>query len=188
MILALSGPICVGKKYAKEAIQKVHPEVKEIYIYTTRKVSPTEKAIKHLSYSEFERHEANGNLVLTYSSNGEKYGFQKEDFFKQYGDYVIILPANLIAEAKRLNPKIIAFNFVVSDSDLDLLGQRIQKRYLNVSNGEIKGQLRRAKEEIDAARDDYLTYDVSILVSKEYERHFSEIVVSLYDNYAKKKK
>lgn len=187
MILALSGPICIGKTYAKESIQKVHPEVKEIYVYTTRKVSPTERHVKHLSVSEFDAHKHAGNLVLTYESYGEQYGFNKEDFTEKNGDYVVILPANLVSAAKKLNSKIVSINFVIDNSELDLLGQRIKQRYANMSNGEIKGRLLRIKKEIEAARAEYLTYDVSVLVSKEYERHFGEIVVSLYDNFAKKK-
>lgn len=187
MILALSGPICVGKTYAKESIRRAHPEVKEIYVYTTRKVGPTERYMKHLSTLEFDAHKHAGNLVLTYECYGEQYGFDKEDFADRNGDYIVILPANLVSAAKKLNPNIIAFNFVVKDSELDLLGQRIKQRYVDVSNGEIKGRLLKAKKEMEAARAEYSTYDVSILVSKEYERHFGEIVVSLYDNFAKKK-
>lgn len=187
MILALSGPICVGKTYAKTAIQKIHPEVKEIYAYSTRQVNPTEKPIIHLSHSEFARFEKSGNLVLTYVVNGEKYGFNKNDLLDKDGDFIVILPANLIAEAKRLNPKIVAFNFIVDNSELDLLGQRIRRRYVDLSNGEIKGKLLNAKKEMEAARAEYLTFDVNVLVSKEHEHHFDKIVVSLYDNFAKKK-
>lgn len=187
MILALSGPICVGKTYAKESIQKAHPEVEEICVYTTRKVGPAERSMKHLSVSEFETHKNAGNLVLTYESYGDQYGFNKEDFTEKNDDYIVILPANLVSAAKQLNPNIISFNFVVNDSELDLLGQRIKQRYANVSNGEIKGKLMIAKKEIATARAEYATYDVSILVSKEYERRFDEIVVSIYDNFAKKK-
>lgn len=180
MLLALCGPTCIGKTYAKEAILRHRPEIKELRWYTTKPLDPDERVGRHLTEEQFQRNMMSGELVLIEDrDDGYSYAFSKRDITRNDLLFVTELSPGMIFELREINPRIKAISLVTepNSSGLRILGERLKRRRL--SDHEIDQELAYAAEEIQLARERYDSFDVSVIVSENNEDVFLTTILSL---------
>lgn len=180
MLLALCGPTCIGKTYAKKAILRHRPEVKELRWYTTKPLDADEQVGRHLTEEQFQRNLDFGQLVLVEErDDGYSYGFSKRDIIRNDVLFVTELRPGMIFELREVNPEIKAISLITepNPSGLRILGERLKRRQL--SSQEIDQELKDAVEEMRLAREQYDSFDVSVLVNERSQDTFLTTILSL---------
>ena len=178
MIIALSGPSGIGKGYFKDAIISKHPEVKEIVWYTTRALRPNEKNRQSISEEEFCSMIASGELVLIQEVFDHYYGVKKADLLKEKGIWMTEIHPYIMAEAKRINGKIISIGLVTDD--LNLLKDRLVNRRKTEKKAEIRNRLRAAKSEMDVIKNTPYNFDYMLTISRDNEAQVASLAQDIF--------
>ena len=184
MIIALSGPSGVGKGYAKEAILKENPEVREAVWYTTRKLRPGEKNRKSVPNIEFSALEHAGKLVLVQEMFGHHYAMRKEDLIATKDVILTEIHPYVVQEAKKINPNIILIG--MATDDIELLRERLSIRRKTESPEEIERRLQTAMAEIAAIRESYKLFNTVIRVERTNESEIASMAQKIFKVFIEK--
>lgn len=184
MIIALSGPSGIGKGYAKEAILKVNPEVKEAVWYTTRELRPGEKNRKSISNIEFDAMEHAGKLVLIQEMFGHRYAMCKEDLTATEDVILTEIHPYVAQEAKKNNPDIVLIGMVTDD--IELLRERLSVRRKTESPEEIERRLQTAMTEIAAIRENCELFNTVIHVERKNEPEIAQMAQKIFQIFTKR--
>lgn len=179
MVLAICGTTCVGKSFAKEAILRNRPDVRELRWYTTKPLSSKEHVGRHLSEEQFLRNREFGRLVLIESIDGDLFGFFRDDIIRDDVLFITEMYPEKFFELKKFEPKVIGISLITETTSegFDILEKRMRRRFL--PSCEIEKNLKLAKAEIMLAQDNYHYFDATVLVSRKNQENFVETIVSL---------
>ena len=178
MVLALCGPSCIGKTYAKEAILRQRPEVKELRWYTTKPLDPSEPVGRYMPEDQFNRNCKAGKLVLVEEKDGHCYGYSTYDIVRNDVLFVAEISPHSIVDLREVNNNIKAISLVTDSrpNGLDILKDRMKKKF---SEKEFEEKLSEAEKELEFARDNYNYFDAAVLVTKKNEPNLRKTVLSL---------
>lgn len=185
MIFALSGPSGIGKGFAKEAILKKNPNVKEAIWYTTRDLRPGEKNRESISEIEFTVMQNSEKLALVQELFEHRYGILKESLLSS-DDLLTEIHPFIVDEAKNINPNIILVGMVTDDTEL--LFERLSQKRKTETPKEIAKRVAAAEREIEAIRKNYKLFDAIIFVSKESESAVGRTAQILYQTFLERGK
>ncbi len=174
LIIALVGPSGVGKGYAKNIIRKNFPDIKELFVYTTRKKRECDlKDRKFLSLATFLLKKSRNEIIgahKPFGDNSDWYGFSKKQINGYLNKKEIIITElhldNIILFKKLFKNRLYLISLVAS---LDYL-----KYNLKLRNSENRN--------IIAKRLDCARKEISLLYSYYNESLINRIFELNFDN------
>lgn len=178
MVLILSGPSCIGKGYAEQAIIQNFPNAKKLRYFTTRPYIPEEDNGVTLPMRDYAARVQSGELVLSERRGSYFYAYLRDDLLKDDGVYLAELSPKSIKKAREIIPSVKAISFVIEKADLDILRKRLEQKEIPYCM--IPDHLSEATSTVKSIRENYHYYDASVLVTKKSETNFNETIVSLF--------
>lgn len=178
MVLILSGPSCIGKGYAENAIIQNFPNAKKLRYYTTKPFVAEDDCGIALAMKDYAMRVQSGELVLNERRGPYFYAYLRDDLLKDDGVYIAELSPESIQTAREMIPESKAISFVIETSELDILRERMQQK--NIPWSMIASYLDEATSTVQSIRENYRYYDASVVITKEFESKFDETVVSLF--------